>query len=628
MSDTGMLVVKSYGSETSTRNISGQSRWLKYVKSPLWIILLIAVLVRVWLIVHTHGTLDGDEATAGIQAENILRGAHPIYYYGQAYMGSLEAYFVAFIFLFTGPSIWALRVEPLLLCLAIVYLTWRFAAALADAAHLSPRLKTVFMVIAALIAAFPPLYDVVEELRVKGGYTEAFLIMLWLLFCTFRLTQRWSQTISRRELVLRWLGIGFLIGLGFWVDPLITYAVAAISLWLSGYFLWRLIHSHRELQKRLLVEALLCLSTIPAAIVGFTPGLIWGARHGWANIHYIFQSGGEGFSSKRLDTILHVQRAYVSCLAPRALGGALATQPDVTVANPHILTLGLVVVGISALLSIACVIFSLFAKHSHYACMRKLVLLPLLFWLLTSLIFCVASISVGATYAPCGPVDLVGRYTVALVVTLPFVVASAVVFPLFMLQEKRQNSTVETDIVSKPRNDFSWQMSSIQLGLLVILVAYFVAQGVAYIKANPRTTFHPTACAAESPTDLSPLISYMEREHIQYAWATFWTGSPIIFETNGAIIVTEDPGRIPAYSNEVLHAKHPSFLVLAWHNGPLPPLVQAMNAQHVIYHIARFYSEPGIDMLVVTPLNKTVSPLDPTYTSLIQRTFIGCVEEE
>src|SRR5258708_8739201 len=418
--------------------------------------------------------MDGDEATVGIQAEHILRGEHPIYYYGQAYMGSLEAYFVAFIFLFTGPSIWALRVEPLLLCLAIVDLRWRFAAAMADGARLSPRIKTIFMVVAALIAAFPPLYDVVEELRVKGGYTEAFLIMLWLLFCAFRLTQRWSQAASQRELVLRWLGIGFLLGLGFWVDPLIMYAVATIVLWLGGYFLWRLIKPQKQTRHQFLEEAFFCLATIPAALVGFTPGLIWGTQNNWANIDYIFSNGSSTLSSNRLHTILRVQQAYVSCLAPRALVGALPPPPVLTFPNPHILTLGLVVVGASAALSIGCIALSFAASYPCYTCMRKLVLLPLLFWFCASLIFCFASISISATAVPCGPVDYAGRYVVALVVALPFFIAAAVVFPLTLLEEKRQTPDQEKGIVARSRITHSLDRKSTRLNSSHQIISYAV----------------------------------------------------------------------------------------------------------------------------------------------------------
>ena len=314
---------------------------LTFLRSPLIACLLVAVIVRVWLIVHTNGVIAGDEAMVGLQAEHILHGEHPIYYYGQPYMGSLQMYLIAGILLLTGPSVWAIRIEPLIISLAIVYLTWCFSAALANAAKLSTRTKTLFMVIATLVAAFAPLYDTVEELRTTGGYVEAFALMLWLLLCAFRLTQRWKDGASARELALRWAGIGFLVGLGFWIDPLVVYALLTIALWIGGYFILLLVKADQQsgTQTRitLLKEGLLSGVAIPASLVGFAPGLYWGAHHQWANIRYLFQKGGT-VPSGRLHTILQVQNVYTSCLAPRVIGGALPTQPDVTIANPHILT--------------------------------------------------------------------------------------------------------------------------------------------------------------------------------------------------------------------------------------------------------------------------------------------------
>src|SRR2546423_11708938 len=212
-----------------------QRRWLKVLRSPLWACLLLAVLTRVWLIAHTHGVLAGDEAIVGIQAEHILRGEHPIYYYSQPYMGSLQAYFIALIFLMTGPTVWALRIEPLLISLIIVFLTRRFSAALAEAAQVSRRTKDLFVGIATLVAAFPPLYDIIEEMRTTGGYVETFAIMLWLLYWALRLTQRWHEHASKRELAQRRAGIGFIVCIGTWIDPLVVYALVTIALWIGGY---------------------------------------------------------------------------------------------------------------------------------------------------------------------------------------------------------------------------------------------------------------------------------------------------------------------------------------------------------------------------------------------------------
>ena len=632
MSDTIVTPLSPLTAQASLRDASERARWRQVWLSPLWICLLVALLTRVWLIVHTHGVMDGDEATVGIQAEHILRGEFPVYYYGQSYLGNIQAYVIAFIFLFTGPSVWAMRIEPILTSLLIVSLTWHFATVLARAASLSRRASLLFVVIATLVAAFAPLYDVVEEMRVTGGYIESFAVMLWLLLSAFRLTLRWGQQATRRELAWRWVGIGFLIGLGLWIDPLTIYAYAAIALWIGGYVLSELVKRGQPTatQSRLALgkEALLCLWGVPAALVGFTPGLIWGAQNGWANIKYIVQNSGGSATGNRLYTIVKVQEVYATCLAPRALGGALPTQPDVTPANPHILTFGLLVVAVSLLVSAGACVLSLGARQAVFTRIRQLTLLPLLFFLCASAIFCLASISTGAIYSGCGPVDYVGRYVVALVLCLPFFVAAALSIPLMLTQEGEKSTPEESQFAQTAARRFSSASSRvwwIQAALLGVCVLYFATQGIAYAQADPTYTFHPTGCVAQNPTDVTPLIDYMRRNNIHYAWASSWIGNRITFETNAALIVTDLPGRVPANSRLVLRQDRPSIFVLARHDDSHPAFLQLLNANKVTYHIERFYSEPGIDVLLVTPLNHTVSPLDPIYKLTLKKILIGCV---
>src|SRR5229473_1709945 len=70
-----------------------KQRWYRYFLSPLWVILLLTLLLRVWLIVRTQGFIDGDEALLGIQAEKILQGIFPIYFYGQPFCVSDRHHF-------------------------------------------------------------------------------------------------------------------------------------------------------------------------------------------------------------------------------------------------------------------------------------------------------------------------------------------------------------------------------------------------------------------------------------------------------------------------------------------------------------------------------------------------------
>src|SRR5579872_1279301 len=81
----------------------------RHPRAPLALALLLSLAARLFLVARTHAMIDGDEALVGIQAERILHGQYPVYFYSQPYMGSLEAYFAAALFRVFGPSAWALR---------------------------------------------------------------------------------------------------------------------------------------------------------------------------------------------------------------------------------------------------------------------------------------------------------------------------------------------------------------------------------------------------------------------------------------------------------------------------------------------------------------------------------------
>ena len=583
------------------RSIIKRWRRTRFLWIPLLACFLITVIARIWLTIHTHGVISGDEALVGIQAEHILRGEHPIYYYSQPYMGSLQAYFLAGIFLFTGPSVWSMRAEPILISLVFVYLTWLFSAALADAAHVPPRSKILFITIATLVAALPPLYDMIEEMRAKGGYTEAITIMLWLLLCAFRLTQRWHEGAPARELALRWAGIGFLLGLGLWVDPIVVYAIVTIALWIGGYVILEFINQSRQTasQRRvtLIKETLLVVVALPASLVGFAPGLYWGAQNQWANIHYLFQNGGS-VSQNRLHTVMQVQQIYTTCLAPRVLGGALPTQPGVTAANPHIMTFGLVVsVGCIALIATS-ILLSVFWHHPLLVRLRQLTLLPFLFIVCASIIFCMSSISVVAFHGGCSSLDPAGRYVMPLVIALPLFFAALFTLPSMIAQDRKITSDPEREATQdasqlsiSSTTHRSPILAAIQAGLLVVLLIYFCFQGLAYKQADPRNTFQQYGCASENPTDLDPIIAYMQQMHIHYAWANGWLGFPIMFKTNSTIIVPWLYHRIPGISTIVLHAERASFFILAKHTDLHPTILHGLDTNNVTYHIERFSSE-------------------------------------
>jgi hypothetical protein len=456
MPERSIEVIAPESTPTTVVTLRQQKHWIIQLRSPLWLCLLLALAIRIWLVVHTHGTIDGDEALVGIQAEHILRGELPIYFYGQPYLGSLEAYLIALMFAIAGPSVWSLRAEPILLSLVLVWLTWKLAAALADAAQLPAYGKRTFMTIAALLAAIPPLYDGVIELRTFGGFIETFILMLLLLLSTLQLTQRWQSGASQRELALRWAGIGFIVGLGFWIYPLIISAVLAAAIWIVCYCIAAIAKSKQKNSATLrrsiitsLAGLLPAIAAIPTSLIGFAPALYWGATHQWQNIAYVLGLGG-GTSIDRLGTIRKVTRLYLSCVAPRVIGGAIPKEGALltTLHSP------LLIVGILCIFSIiALIALSFLSPYPSLLRTRQLSALPLLFAASTAFIFCLSTVSASGLLSTCDA-DFAGRYATPLLLALPFFFATIFTAINLYIHEKSERvgaSAKLAERVSIPR---------------------------------------------------------------------------------------------------------------------------------------------------------------------------------
>ncbi len=656
---------------------------------PLLFCLLIAIVVRTFIVIHTQGFVDGDEALVGIQAEHILRGELPIYFYNQPYMGSLEAYIMAGVFAIVGPSVWALRAEPILLSLIVVWLTWKLASALADTARLPLHAKQWLMTIAALLAAIPPLYDTVLQLRTLGGYIEIFIFMLLLMLFALKLTNRRAAGASRRELAWRWASIGFIVGLGLWVNPLIFYGILAAAMWIA----WDWVKALREARKSKVIQfeddqpdrrivgaglapalenhlkstpirlapirqtflytlRLPALASIPACIVGLAPAIYWGALNQWQNITFILQLSGnpslrpvvQAQYPTRLDIFFGLAHLYTTCVGPRILSGAL---PGEKAALGFLHTPTFIFNGICIVVTIALVVMSFAQPHPLLLKVRKLAALPIVFASSVSIIFCVTETAASGLWS-C-QYDFAGRYATPLMLVIPFFVAT--IFTAVILLEADtynidheqalngeqtrvgQENTIES--ASKASAPASPRSSSLAttglpyqkaaLGLLVgflILTVYF--QVVFYALSDAGSTFQSTFCTY-APAKNDAIIAYLEREHIHYAWANNWIAYPIVFKTHESIIIS-DPlpiirnvpilDRIPAYTEAVRKADRPSFLILVKHNDPYPLMLELLDIEKVAYHVARFPSQEGRDVLVITPLNQTVSPLDSFFFNI------------
>src|SRR2546430_10809652 len=107
---------------------------LAAMSRPVIAVVLAAVAFRAVLIAVGTPPTNSDEATMGLAAVHIGAGHdQPVWFYGQAYMGTLEAYLAApFVALF-GPHTAVLRLPLLLLYAAFLLLMFRLTRAVFSA---------------------------------------------------------------------------------------------------------------------------------------------------------------------------------------------------------------------------------------------------------------------------------------------------------------------------------------------------------------------------------------------------------------------------------------------------------------------------------------------------------------
>jgi hypothetical protein len=196
-------------------------------------IITIATLLRVLLISQGWPEMDSDQSTMGLMAMHIAyRGEHPVFFYGQHYMGSLEAFLAAPLFSLFGPSTFSLRLGVIflfILFLISMYLLTRLLY--------SKQLALATLILLSLGSSVL----LQRELATIGGYQEtiffgsvAFLLAAWLALSLPHVVSRRDQ----RWRLAAYAGWGLAVGLGIWSDFLILPFVLGAGLILV-VFCWR-----------------------------------------------------------------------------------------------------------------------------------------------------------------------------------------------------------------------------------------------------------------------------------------------------------------------------------------------------------------------------------------------------
>ncbi len=173
--------------------------------------ILVGLGLKAALILSGVVPFNSDEAIVGLMARHILEGAWPIFFYGQAYMGSLDAWLIAGMFrLFNPGVVWIRAVQALLYALFLLT-SWRLAEAL------FPERKLGRWAVA--LGAVPPVLITLYTTATLGGYGE-FLVLgnLCLLLGIY--------AFRRPERAGAWGLLGFAGGIGFWtMGSIVVYLI-------------------------------------------------------------------------------------------------------------------------------------------------------------------------------------------------------------------------------------------------------------------------------------------------------------------------------------------------------------------------------------------------------------------
>jgi 4-amino-4-deoxy-L-arabinose transferase-like glycosyltransferase len=206
-----------------------------------------------------------DEALTGLMSLQILRGIPQVFYWGQPYLGAVDAYLAAAAFRVFGPSTLALRLGTAWLSVLWVWAAWRIARRMAG---------EKWGVFAGLEIALPPVFLTYLQLSSHAEGVALALGMVTLATAT-RLVDIGRQ---RPEPWRAWVVLGVAAGLAWWTSQMASMLLGAAA---AG-----LLVARPGVLRRPWPYVALGLFTLASL-----PFWVWNARHEWATFRHLASWG-------------------------------------------------------------------------------------------------------------------------------------------------------------------------------------------------------------------------------------------------------------------------------------------------------------------------------------------------
>jgi hypothetical protein len=219
------------------------------------VIALAGALVRVWILLSPHGTMNADEAYTGLQAIDITRGHMAIVIGGAAYTGTLDTYALGPILRLTGQHVVTLKLmSPVL---------WAAAAVIVIGGARRWTTDRTALLAGALTWLTPGALAILST-RGYVAYALGFALVAATLWMGAVMVDHETPTLAEC------VAFGGLAGLAFYTHPMFSAVVGPVAVVVG-------LRHRRRLRET-------WLPTAAAALAVNLPFLLWNAKNSWPSL--------------------------------------------------------------------------------------------------------------------------------------------------------------------------------------------------------------------------------------------------------------------------------------------------------------------------------------------------------